>query len=163
MDKKEMAKYIAVAVLAAAAIALLFRNATGETRPLDWYYDLSEARLYAAPTGSIAPLAGIGGASGDGVEAVVVAPEGKCADAKARRIAYLVTYTEEYKRLKEQAARTGEPNQTADRAFQAANTLVKRVDDAEWTAATSPAGEAIVTGWMTGGEAGVRLRPCKPS
>jgi hypothetical protein len=162
VDKKEIAKYAAVAVLALAAIVLLFRTTMRDTRPREWYYDLSEARLYAAPRGSIAPLPGIGGAANDGVEAIVVAPEGKCGDAGARRIAYLVTYTEEYKRLKEEAAKTGKPNETADRAYQAKSTRIKRVSDPDWFEATSEEAMKIVTEWQSERDPAGPLRVCLP-
>ena len=165
MDRRTLAKYIAVGALAAFALLMVFRTVTRDTSPRAWYYDLSEGRLYAASLLGIPPLEGIGGERGDGVKAVVIAPEGECSDADARRIVYLLTYTDEYKRLKTQARETGEANETADRGFQATSTLVKRVDDAEWVVANSPEGEAIVMEFntlMMSREGGVRWRPCKP-
>lgn len=162
MSKTDIVKYVAVAVLGIAALLLLLRNTTRDPRPMDWYYDVSEAKLYTAPRGSIAPLPGIGGPPNDGVEAIVVAPEGKCGDAKARRIAYLVTYTEEYKRLKEEAEKSGKLNQTADKAFQAASTRIKRVSDAEWFEATSDEAMRIVVEWNAERDPAGPLRVCLP-
>ena len=165
MDRRTLSKFIAVGVLVVFASLMVFRTVTRDTSPQTWYYDLSEGRLYAAALSSIPPLDGIGGERGDGVEAIVIAPEGRCDDAGARRIAYLQTFTDEYKRLKTEAHKTGTANQTADRAFQATNTLVKRVDDAEWVIANSPEGEAIIMEFntmMMSRDGGVRWRPCKP-
>ncbi len=165
MEKQDLAKYIALGVVTLAAGAFALRNLTGDSGPQDWYYDLSEKRLYTAPLGSITPLPGIGGETGDGVEAKVVALEGDCGQASARRIAYLVTYTEEYRRLKEEVAKTGKSNQTSDRAFQAANTLVRRVDDADWSPAVSEEGMAIIDEFndlMGQTVDGRRWRPCTP-
>lgn len=165
MDKKALAKYIVLGVVIVAAVAIAFRNLTTDTGPQDWYYDLSEGQLYTAPLGSITPLPGIGGESGDGVEAKVLAPEGRCGDKSARKIAYLVTYTEEYRRLKAEVEKTGQLNQTSDKSFQAASTMVRRVTDTEWFAATSAEGEAVINeanDLMMGTADGVKYRPCKP-
>lgn len=165
MDRKDTVKYAALGAILLLAVLWTIRNLTADTGPQDWYYDVSEARLFTAPRGSITPLAGVGGARGDGVEAIVIAPEGECGDAKARRIAYLVTYTAEYKRLKEEAARTGTRNQTAEKSFQAENTLVKRVEDADWSPATSEEGVRIIDEFnemMMGTAGGTRWRPCMP-
>lgn len=164
MDKKDLIKYIVLGVVIVGAVGFALRNLTADSGPRDWYYDLSEGKLYTAPLGSITPLPGIGGKSGDGVEAKVLAPEGKCGDASARVVAYLVTYTEEYRRLKREAKASGELNETADRAFQAANTMVRRVTDTEWFAATSPEGEAVINeaNDLMMGTDGVKYRPCMP-
>lgn len=165
MDRRTLAKYIAVGVLVVFAALAVFRTVTKDISPRGWYYDLSEGRLYAASLLGIPPLEGIGGERGDGVKAIVIAPEGECGDADARRIAYLQTFTDEYKRLKTEARETGVANETADRAFQATSTLVKRVDDAEWVVANSPEGEAIIMEFntlMMSRDGGVRWRPCMP-
>ena len=64
--------------LAIVAVAFVSKQVgglrkTGEEGATTWFYDQSENRLYEVPRDTIPPHKGIGGPSGDGVRAVVVA------------------------------------------------------------------------------------------
>ena len=116
-----------------------------------WFYDQSEGRLYAVPRDTIPPHKGIGGTEDDGVKAVVVAPLADCNDSKKRRIAYLETYTPDYKRLLEdvraaQAAGRplGRPMPDPETGYYEKNTLVRRVDDPKWYDLTTAEAKRIV-------------------
>jgi len=110
----------------------------GEARR--YFYDLSEARLYEAPRDAFAPLEGIGGEPGDGVEAVVIAcPE----DPEATRtIAYLLTHTEEYKAKHDQKATTG-GIEGITRDWISDNTLLREADGDTWHKASTREGAEI--------------------
>jgi hypothetical protein len=114
---------------------------TGEEGATTWFYDQSEQRLYEVPRDTIPPHKGIGGPSGDGVRAVVVAFRAEQDDPRKRRIAYLETCTPELKDLLEevQAARaSGQPLKgrmpLRDSDFFQTNTLVKGLEETEWHA-----------------------------
>ena len=165
MERKDIIKFTVLGIVVLAAAVVAFRNVTADRGPQDWFYDLSEARLYTAPLGSITPLPGVGGESGDGVEAKVVAPEGECGKAASRKVVYLVTYTEEYQRLKAESKDSGQLNETANRSFQVANTLVRRPTDSQWFASDSEEGVKIVEEFndlVMGKTDGVKYKPCKP-
>ena len=71
-------KLAAAAALAVVAVAFVSKRVggfrkTGEEGATTWFYDQSEKRLYEVPRDTIPPHKGIGGPSGDGVRAVVVA------------------------------------------------------------------------------------------
>ncbi|MFA6043905.1 MAG: hypothetical protein WC718_02875 [Phycisphaerales bacterium] len=155
---KSRAKLAVVLVLlgAAGAVAashLRGAGAVGEEDLSLWFYDESEHSLYAAPRATLPPDRGIGGQTGDGVLAIVVAPRGKTSDAASRRIAYLQKYTPElYKLLSDiRAARAnGEiydgPLQSRGN-FMQDNTLVRRENEAEWYSMSSAQGTRVITEW----------------
>jgi hypothetical protein len=158
-QSKVLLKAVAIAALLTAGGALLFRqlrevSRTGEHGARVWFYDLSEKRLYPVARETIPPHQGIGGVKGDGVRAVVVAPKGKGDSVTARRIAYLESYTSELKKLLDDvtAARAAHrvypgrlPSRDSD--FFGANTMVRRVGDTTWHAASSEEGRRIKTEW----------------
>jgi hypothetical protein len=109
-----------------------------------YFYDVSEKKLFRAPRDAFAPIAGVGGASNDAVEAVVVFCE-SCGESK-QRIAYLRTHTPEYKAKREAARREGKLIEDLTRQYIEENTLVRELDG-DWVAAATPAGRKIVSGW----------------
>jgi hypothetical protein len=148
---------LGVALIATAALGVSRMRGvlvTGEEGLRVWFYDQSEKQFYAVPRDTIPPHEGIGGEAGDGVRAIVVVCRAEQSDASKRRIAYLETYTPELKRVLEdiRAARAAgaaqhAPLPTHDGEFLQENTLVRRPGEAEWHAAGSAAGQAIMAGW----------------
>jgi hypothetical protein len=125
---------------------------SGEIQAGAWFYDLSEKKLYKAARENRPPHQGIGGKKGDGVRAVVVSWDANSTKNGEKRIAYLEMYTPELKKMLEevQAARaTGKPlaPPTQDSDFFQSNTLVKRVEDAQWQPLNTPEGAQITTEW----------------
>jgi len=154
-------KLVAAVVLAAAAVAFVSKQIgglrkSGEEGATTWFFDQSEKRLYEVPRGTIPPDKGIGGPSGDGVRAVVVAFRGDQDDPRKRRIAYLETCTTELKDLleKAQAARAsgkafkGRIPERNSEYFQT-NSLVKTPDETEWHTSNSPEGRRAMVAWRS--------------
>jgi hypothetical protein len=143
---------------------------TGEEGLQVWFYDQSEKRLYETARETIPPHEGIGGPWGDGVRAIVVAPEAGCSNPGKHRIAYLETYTLELKQLHEgvRAARTagqpyGEPIPSGESGFYEKNTLVRRVDDPTWYDMTTAKARQIIAEWRSErGSDGKTLDVCMP-
>ena len=136
-----------------------------------WFYDESERRLYAMPRETIPPDRGIGGVSGDGVRAVVIANRGEEKDPSKRRIAYLETYTPAL-RERVQAMQTSKAAKTFsgkrdlawDSEWVQASTLVRRPSDSEWQSSASPAGRQILAEWSRNPDSSGRLPIlCMPS
>ena len=154
-------KLIVAAVLAAAAVAFVSKRISGlrksgEEVATTWFYDQSEKRLYQVPRDTIPPDKGIGGRSGDGVRAVVVAFRGDTGDPRKRRIAYLETCTPELKDLleKAQAARASghafkERLPERNSEYFQTNSLVKGPDETEWHASNSPEGRRAMMAWRS--------------
>lgn len=152
---------VGATALAAAAVIWLWPRGAYEP-PGSYFYDLSEKKLYAAPRNAFAPEDGIGGESGDGVEAIVF----KCPQCPADRLEtmYLRTHTPEYKRRHEEARRAGTAVEGLTREWESEHTLISRVDPIAWHKASSD--EAIKIGSSRGGrcpEHGLALKPCRPS
>jgi hypothetical protein len=158
---KTRLQIVAVILVAISAVVFAISRGSalwnsGEQRAGVWFYDLSEKRLYAAPINTIPSHKGIGGRSGDGVRAIVVAfgPESK--KPSERRIAYLETYRPELKDILDRAhtvRAAGRPfagtPPARDSEFFQTNTLVKRVDAPDWHPLNSPEALEITTEWRT--------------
>jgi len=154
----KLAAAVALAIVAVAFVSKRvggFRR-TGEEGATTWFYDQSEKRLYEVPRDTIPPDKGIGGPSGDGVRAVVVAFRAEQNDPRKRRIAYLETCTPELKDLLEkvQAARaSGQAFEgrvpARDSAYFQTNSLVKGLAETEWHASSSPEGRRAMTEWRS--------------
>lgn len=152
----QLAAAILLAVVAGSFVFLRtsrFRKSSEENAKT-WFYDESEKRLYAAPHGTIPPDQGIGGKSGDGVRAVVVAPASQQNDPARRQIAYLETYTTELKQLLEKikAGRASRlprlgPMPSRDSPFFQTNTLVRRLEETDWYPESSAQGRKILSEW----------------
>ncbi len=172
---KTIIQVTVVAVLLAIASTVAISNirlftTTGEEDLQIWYYDESEGKLYKVPRETIPPDRGIGGTKNDGVRAIVVAAKGECADPEKRWIAYLETYTPEYRQLMEgvRAARAegrayDRPLPKAESGYYEKNTLVRRVDDPTWYAMTTTRAGQIVAQWrFECGSDGKTLEVCTP-
>jgi hypothetical protein len=158
-DASKIGLVVVIVVIAGAVWALTGGGRSEE--PMVYFYDLSEKTLFEAPRDSFAPIEGIGGEPGDGVEAVVV----RCPECGGdqKRIAYLKTHTPEYKQKRNEARQADEPIPGLTRQWIAENTLVRLVDEDEWHVATSPDGGKIVTGWKRRcAEHGKWEKPCWP-
>ena len=154
-------KFAAAVVLALVAVAFISKQVggcrkTGEEGATTWFYDQSEKRLYEVPRDTIPPHKGIGGPSGDGVRAVVVAFRVEQNDPRKRRIAYLETYTPEFKDLldKVQAARASRQAfkgriPSRDSEYFQTNCLVKGPEESEWHASSTPEGRRVMTEWRS--------------
>ena len=136
---------VAVAALAGATCIWLMGRTSTDDRLGKFFYDLSEQKLYAEPRGSFAPLEGIGGESGDGVEAIIVGCP-QCGEDK-HRIAYLKSHTPEYKQKREEAKSAGRQIEGLTRPWIAQQTLVRRLDGSEWHTADSDEAAEILRGW----------------
>jgi hypothetical protein len=158
---RTLVKVATAAALAVAAVAFVservegFRK-SGEESAMIWFYDQSEQRLYPVPRDTIPPDKGIGGATGDGVRAVVVAFRAERDDPRKRRIAYLETCTPELKGLLEkvQAARASgrgfkERVPARDSDYFQTNSLVKVPEETEWHPSSSPEGRRAMTAWRS--------------
>jgi len=158
---KSFLKLALAITLAGAAIVLVIERVRAFTRSGEdgarlWFYDQSEKRLYAVPNDTIPPHRGIGGKSGDGVRAIVVAFGSPSTDRAKLRIAYLQTYSPELKQALEQihAARLAYKKYAGllvspESDFYQTNTLVKLPEDPEWSPLASSAGLAITTQWRS--------------
>ena len=156
---KALLQVVALVLVAIGALVLAISRAgalwpTGEQRAGVWFYDLSEKQLYPAPINTIPPHQGIGGKRGDGVRAMVVAFGAGAKKSGERRIAYLETFRPELKDLLDrmQAARAaakpfaGTPPARDSDLYQT-NTLVRRLDDADWHPLDSPEAAKITAEW----------------
>lgn len=145
-------------------------TAVGEESARTYFFDQSEKKLYAVPHDTIAPDAGIGGPSGDGVRAVVIAWKSERGDPAKRRVAYLETYTPELAKILRdiQAARKAHIKYEGkapggDDLFVLKNTLVRRESETTWYDMTTPDARVIVGEWQRqqgpGGETPVACTP----
>ena len=160
-EARTFLKFAVAVVLAVVAVAFVTNRVggvrkTGEEGATAWFYDQSEKRLYEVPRDTLPPHKGIGGASGDGVRAVVVAFRAEQGDPRKRRIAYLETYTPELKELldKVQAARASKQAfrgfvPPRDSEYFQTNSLVKGLEETEWHASSSLEGRRVMTEWRS--------------
>ena len=136
---------VAAAVMAGAVCIFLMGRTSTDDRLGKYFYDLSEQKLYSEPRGSFAPLDGVGGESGDAVEAIVV----RCPQCKKdkQRIAYLKSHTPEYKQKREAAKSANRQIEGLTRPWIAEQTLVRRLDEPEWHSADSAEAAEILRSW----------------
>jgi len=161
LQVRTLLKLVSAVALAVVAVAFVSKRVggfrkTGEEGATTWFYDLSEKRLYEAPRETIPPHEGVGGPSGDGVRAIVVAFRSDQSDPGKRRIAYLETYTPELKALLEKVKAAHAAGQrfrgdlpARDSAYFQTNALVKGSKEAEWHAIGSPEGRRAMTEWRS--------------
>jgi hypothetical protein len=138
-------------------------NIRGEVR---YYYDLSEKKLFKGPRDGFPPLPGIGGEPDDGVLAVVVAPQGKCADPSAQRIVYLETFAPELQNYHQTVAKamadgTDQPP-APDRKWVTDRTLVRRFTEEKWHAMSTREAMDIVREPLAKGPGGEEVEICLP-
>lgn len=146
MNRTDALKVLLASAAIAASITLLLWSRRADDPPGAMFYDLSEKRLYSASRDAFAPIEGVGGEAGDGVEAIVVRCE-QC-PPEQHRVAYLQTHSADFKQRHDAAkAAGGAPIAELTREYIAANTLVRSVDGAEWFATSTPEGSRIVRDW----------------
>lgn len=155
---KLASKLAATLLLAGVALVWLISRTAGQSHGGEqvWFHDQSEKRLYPGNADTIPPDKGIGGKSGDGVRAIVVAFPADQNDPRKRRIAYLETYAPQLKDLlerilKARAARRpfGEQIPSRDSDFFQTNTLVKHPNDTDWQPVSSAEGQQIMSQWRS--------------
>jgi hypothetical protein len=162
MNKSSILKLALAGMLFGGAglmFARFLRQNDGVTEST-FFYDLSEKKLFAASREALPPIRGLNGAVEDAVRAVVIATNGNPNDKASRRIAYLEKYAPEFKQQLEKV-RTGQADplpRNARNGFR----FVKRVDDTEWYAVSSPEGEKILTEWSVAGPDGKYPIVCVP-
>lgn len=162
MNKANRAKLILAVVLLGAAAFLLsrfFRRDDGVVET-DFFYDLSEKKLFAASRELLPPIRGLNNSEEDAVRAVVIAPNGNPKDKANRKIAYLEKYAPE---LKEHLAKVREGKAEAlPRGSRDSLRFVKHVGDAEWRPVSSPEGKKILDSWNVPGPDGKFPAVCVP-
>lgn len=140
--KKSQAAMLAFAIAALAGAFALWPRASAAPGARIYFYDVSEKKLYPVPRDSFAPEKGVGGDSGDGVEAIVVCCP-QC-EASGQRIAFLRTHTPEFKQKDEDGRRSGLGIPDITREYTSANTLVRLADGGEWFKTNTKDGGRIV-------------------
>ncbi|HNQ73826.1 MAG TPA: hypothetical protein PKN95_09505 [Verrucomicrobiota bacterium] len=162
MNKTTLLK-LALAVVLLGGAGFLFARFLKQDRGVgeqEYFYDLSEQKLFAAPRESLPPIRGINDAAEDGVRAVVIASGNNPDNKAARRIAYLEKYAPELKQhLEKVRAGEAEPLPTKVRN---GYRLVKRVEDETWHPLNTPQGEKILTEWNVAGPDGAYPVVCSP-
>lgn len=120
-----------------------------------WFYDESEKKLYAMPDATIPPDKGVGGISGDGARAIVVEFE-KNSDPRQRKIAYLLKYSPELKKVLDASLLARAAGKIFDGTvpsrqseYVQKNTLVRLVDETDWHPANTPEGRDIIQTWQS--------------
>ena len=158
---KSCLKLAVAVILAGVGVVFIARQLhgawrSGEAGAKVWFYDQGEKRLYETPRDTVPPDKGVGGPSGDGVRAVVVAFPDEQLDARKRRIAYLVTYSPPLKQLLDRALAARASGRSfnerippRDSSYFRTNMLVRRVGEPEWHPAGSAEGHAIMSEWRS--------------
>ena len=152
---------LALLLLIAGAVLLVrfLRQGDGVSENT-FFYDLSEKKLFAASREALPPIRGLNNAEEDAVRAVVIAYGDNPKEKGSRKIAYLEKYAPEFKEHLEKV-RAGQAEPLARNARNAFR-FVKRVEDADWHAVSSPAGEKILTEWNMAGPDGKFPAVCTP-
>lgn len=151
-----------LALLALAAVLFHWLNPASEKQDgTSFFYDLNEQKLFAAPSSSIPPIAGLKTKELVAVRAMVISTNGNAQDLSSRRIAYLEKYGPELKKQLEAAQATG-AEATPSREERRGQMFVRRLNEAEWHAYNTPEAEAIMTDWQTEGADGRTPVVCTP-
>lgn len=139
-----------VLLVASAVIFDISRHSStvGEDNAKVWFYNQENKRLYAVPRDTVPPD------DSAGVRAMVVAFPGQEKNRDQWRIAYLQTYSPELKSVLEAVRKAHEANvpyagtlPSRDGTWSHDNTLVKRVDDTDWSTVSSDKGRKILHEW----------------
>lgn len=163
MEKRELIKVVAAAVLLSLAGVLIWRSFIGGAAPGEraFFYDVSAGRLFTAPATAVPPIRGIDGEEEDGMRAMVISTSGDANDEAARQVAYLERYSPELKRQMEQAQKTG-GSPAIGRGAAQAHRFIRRVNETQWHPMNSPQAEAILNAWLTVGPGGGPAVVCAP-
>ncbi len=125
----------------------------------EFFYDLSEKKLFTSSREALPPIHGLNDSEEDGVRAVVIS-RGNPDDKSTRTIAYLEKYAPELK-SSIAAVRAGKAEPLPS-AVRNGYRLVKRLEDAEWHRLNTPEGQAILNGWNVAGPDGKFPVVCTP-
>lgn len=152
---------LALALFAVAAtMSIRFLGRDTGVAENDFFYDLSEKKLFAAPREALPPIRGLNDAEEDAVRAVVIVSGSNQANKAARKIAYLEKYAPELRQnLDKVRAGKAEPLPSKTRN---GYRFVKREADAGWHPLNSPEGEKIVVEWNVPGPDGKYPVVCTP-
>lgn len=168
MKKPALAKLLLALGLLAVAVVLfiqLYPSGAGG-RGDAYFYDLAEQRLFVAPQGSIPPIAGVHGAAGAGVRAIVICTNGNPADRAHLAIAYLEKYSPEIKQLFEEVRQARLEGRSEEGRINKKdvppNTLVRRLEDQDWHPLNTPEGRETVNAWKIPGPDGQLPAICSP-
>ena len=126
----------------------------------NYFYDLSEKKLFAASREALPPIRGLNGSEEDAVRAIVICVSGNPENPADRSIAYLEKYAPELKQNIEQA-RLGKAEALRTKVRNSYR-LVARAEDGKWYAADSPEGQKIMTTWNVAGANGKYPIVCSP-
>lgn len=142
---------------------LLFSRTLGRKDPgeLGFFYDLSARRIFTDRRDAPPPIRGVDGPEEDGYRAVVVSRTGKPADRKSWEVAYLEKFSPELKQRMEAAQKT-QGTLEMGRVESQAHRFVRRLDDPEWHALSTPTGENILGAWAVPGPDGTMPALCTP-
>jgi hypothetical protein len=160
---KAAALKIAVSLLLLAGAGFgfyrYFNRDTGVSEQ-EFFYDLSEKKLFAAPRESLPPIRGLNDAEEDAVRAVVIAPASDPDNPAKRQIAYLEKYAPELKKSLEEV-RAGKAEPLPSRVRNGYR-FVRRGDGGSWHAVNTPEGEKILNDWNVPGPDGKPPVVCVP-
>lgn len=152
---------LAVGLMALAAVFfVVFQGGDGAVDK-DFFYDLSEKKLFEASRKSVPPIRGLNDAEEDAVRAIVISITGDVRDKSSHQIAYLEKYTPELKRQIENAQETGDAPPMGRGAAQWQR-LVRTMEEDVWYPVASPQGEVVVSRWAVPGPNGVTPVVCTP-
>ena len=162
MSKATVAKLVLVIVLLAGAAFGFYRhfNAPTGISELNFFYDLSEKKLFTASREALPPIRGLNNEEEDAVRAVVICTVGNPDDPANRQIAYLEKYAPELKASLEQV-REGKAEPLPSK-IRNGYRFVKLADQEKWHAANSPEGTKILNGWNVAGPDGKQPVVCVP-
>jgi len=167
MRADERKKLILAGVLFALAILFFVLLGPSNREALQYFYDESEQQLFTARADSIPPIKGINDDQFDGVRAIVIAPEGKCGDKSAHRIAYLEKWSPQFKQHLEAVARAKAHGQAmpniVDRSQRQFHRFVRREDSAQWYSMNTDQAAKIVAALRTKDDQGRIPEPCTPN
>jgi hypothetical protein len=128
-----------------------------------FFYDVSAARLFAAPRTALSPIRGVDGPEEDAFRALVVSTNGRPADRHSWHVAYLEKFSPELKDKMAAAQGSGEALAMSRLETQRHRFLRRLSDPASaWHAMDTPEGEAILNSWAQPGPGGVTPVVCTP-
>jgi hypothetical protein len=162
MNRSDIFKLVLALALLGGAFFILVRflRQSDGISEQTYFYDLSEKKLFAASREALPPIRGINNAEEDAVRAVVISMNGNSKDKAGQKIAYLEKYAPEFKlQIEKVRAGQGEP---LPRSARSNYRFVRRVDDSEWYAVSSPEGEKILNEWNIAGSDGKYPVVCVP-
>lgn len=162
MNKAALIKLVLAVILLGGAGFAFYRHFSREpgVSEKEFFYDISEKKLFAAAREALPPIRGLNDAEEDAVRAVVICPASDPDNPANRKIAYLEKYGPELKRsIEEVRAGKAEPLPAKVRN---GYRFVKRADEETWHAVNTPAGERTLNDWNVPGPDGKPPVVCIP-